>query len=256
MFERLQKPFLTVETGEAYQPIRITYDLLQKEKLNDAIQKVKCIETKQGGWNIFWREESNDLHFESLDSFKKDPEKPLRLGTMIIKKDTLYLNLPSFKRACLLVPLLHKLIPSSIAKVQKADFINKVFGLNERLPHGFAELFDEEELEKIVMQRLHDYELTQERCENANSADEALKILSEYTSTESHKRLPFAERYVFHLNEGVDPDVAYLGFYIFLRGRELVAIRRWFGETGYTLADAAEETIEQVFGGMDIDIIE
>ena len=55
---------------------------------------------------------------------------------------------------------------------------------------------------------------------------------------------------------GMDPDVAYLGFYIFLRGRELVAIRRWFGETGYTLADAAEETIEQVFGGMNIDIIE
>jgi hypothetical protein len=256
MFERLQKPFLTVETGEAYQPIRISYELLQKEKLDSVLQKIKCFESKQGRWSIFWRDECNDLHFESLDSFKKDPAKPVRLATMIIKNGSLYLNLPSFKRACLLVPLLHKIIKPEIAKIQKADFINKVFGLNERLPHGFAELFDEDELEKIVLQRLHDYEATKERCEHAASADEALKILSDYTNTESHKRLPFAERYVFHLNEGVDPDVAYLGFYIFLRGRELVAIRRWFGETGYTLADAAEETIEQVFGGMDIDIIE
>jgi hypothetical protein len=25
MFERLQKPFLTVETGEAYQPLRLSF---------------------------------------------------------------------------------------------------------------------------------------------------------------------------------------------------------------------------------------
>jgi hypothetical protein len=36
----------------------------------------------------------------------------------------------------------------------------------------------------------------------------------------------------------------------------LVAIKRWFGEAGYSLADAADETVEQVFGGMDIDILE
>ena len=32
MFERLQKPFLTVETGEAYQPVRIAYQLLQPDR--------------------------------------------------------------------------------------------------------------------------------------------------------------------------------------------------------------------------------
>lgn len=257
MFERLQKPFLTVETGEAYQPIRIAYDLLQPEKLNTVIAALKCIEAKKGGgWSVFWRDESDDIHFESLDSYKKDPENSLRLATIVIKDKSLYLNLPSFKRACLLVPLLHKLIDPSILKIKKADFINKVFGLNERLPHGFSELFDEDELEKIVNQRIHDYETVQERCENAESAEEAFKILSEYTDAESHKRLPYAERYVFEGMENMEADVAYLGFYIFLRGRELVAIRRWFGETGYTLADAAEETIEQVFGGMHIDILE
>jgi hypothetical protein len=257
MFERLQKPFLTVETGEAYQPIRIAYDLLLPDKLNEATHKLKCFAPKHGsGWNIFWRDECDDLHFESLDSFKKDLQHPLRLGTMIIKGNVLYLNLPSFKRACLLVPLLHRIIDPSIAKIKKADFLNKVFGLSERLPHGFAELFDEDVLEKIVHQRIHDYEEVQTRCEQAATVEEALTIMSEYTKSESHKKLPYAERYAFHEHNGIDPDVAYLGFYIFLRGRELVAIRRWFGESGYTLADAAEETIEQVFGGMDIDILE
>ena len=70
--------------------------------------------------------------------------------------------------------------------------------------------------------------------------------------------MPYAERYSFFDfdDNSTDPDVLYLGFYIFLRSRELVAIRRWFGESGYTLQDAAEDTIEKVFGGMDIDIIE
>jgi hypothetical protein len=257
MFERLQKPFLTVETGEAYQPIRVTYDLLQPERIKEALDKLLCVEAKiNGGWNIFWREECDDIHFESLESFKKDSTRPIRLATLIIRNKTLYLNLPSFKRACLLLPALHKLIDPSIIKIKKADFINKVFGLNERLPHGFAELFNEEELDKIVHQRIHDYEAMQSRCEHAKTAEEAFKILSDYTIKESHKRLPYTERYLFQETETTDPDVAYLGFYIYLRGRELVAIRRWFGESGYTLADAAEETIEQVFGGMNIDIIE
>lgn len=257
MFERLQKPFLTVETGEAYQPIRVAYDLLQPEKLTSIISKIKCFESKQGtGWNVFWRDECDEIHFESLESFKKDSKNPLRLATAIIKDGTFYLNLPSFKRACLIVPLLHKLFHADVLKVKKADFINKVFGLNERLPHGFSELFDEEELDKILHQRIHDYEAMQERCEQAESAEEAFKILSEYTNTESHKRLPYTERYIFHDSNEPDPDVAYLGFYIFLRGRELVAIRRWFGETGYTLADVAQETVEEVFGDMRLDILE
>lgn len=258
MFERLQKPFLTVETGEAYQPIRISYDILDATKLKAVFEKLNLLESKDvGGWNIFWRDECQDLHFESVENYKQNPKHPVRLGTFVIKNNILYLNLPSFKRACLLIPFFHRLIfEGSNIQIQKADFINKVFGLNERLPHGFAELFDENELEKIVAQRSHDYEVMHQNVEEAETIEEALSILANYNEAESHKRLPFAERFVFHPSNEDDPDIAYLAFYIFLRGRELVAIRRWFGETGYSLADAAEETMQQVFGNIDIDIIE
>lgn len=258
MFERLQKPFLTVETGEAYQPIRLTYDLYQKDKLVEMLNTLKCCDkgTSANSWTWYWKEECNELHFESLDSYRKNPQHALRLGTITLREDKLYLNLPSFKRACLAVPFFHRLIDQRIAKAHNADFINKVFGIDERLPHGFAELFKEDELEKIIQQRLHDYEVVQDKVEHAKTAEEAFTVLSEYTKTEARKRLPYAERYAFHETTDQDPDITFLGFYIFLRGRELVAIRRWFGETGYTLADAAEETVEQVFGGMNIDIIE
>lgn len=257
-FERLQKPFLTVETGEAYQPIRLFYEISEKTELINALNNLQCCQKNlnSNAWNWFWKNECDDIPFESVDSFRKNADHPIRLGTLIIRDETLYLNLPSFKRACLAVPFFHRLLNKQLVKIHHADFINKVFGLDDRLPHGFAELFKEEELEKLITERVHDYEKIQLQCENAATAEEAFKILAEYTKAEAQKKLPYTERYVFQHEETNDIDILFLGFYIFLRGRELVAIRRWFGDAGYSLAHAAEETIEKVFGGMNLDIIE
>src|ERR1700679_2766360 len=123
MFERLQKPFLTVETGEAYQPIRLTYDLYQEDKLIETLNQLKCCEKTSRGtsWNWFWRDEGDELHFESLDSYKKNPDHPLRIGTLTIRNEKLFLNLSSFKRACLAVPFFHRIVNPSITQVNKAD---------------------------------------------------------------------------------------------------------------------------------------
>jgi len=258
MFDRLQKPFLTVETGEAYQPIRLTYSIAQKDQLLPLLEGLQCVKknTTANSWTWYWQDECDDIHFESVDSFRKNPDRPLRLGTFTLREDKLYLNLPSFKRGCLAVPFFHRIISQDIAQIQIADFINKVFALDERLPHGFSELFKEEELDRILHQRVQDYQHVKELCEQAETAEEAFNILSQYTHSEAKKRLPYAERYVFEITPEQDLEVLFLAFYIYLRGRELVAIKRWFGQTGYSLADAAEETIEQVFGGMGIDFID
>src|SRR3990167_2479144 len=252
MFDRLQKPFLTVETGEAYQPLRLTYELKQKDTFIQTLEKLKCIQknTAPNSWSWYWQGECDELHFESLDSFRKNPEHPVRLATIILRDNKLFMNLPSFKRACLAVPFFHQRLGQESAHIHSADFINKVFALDEHLPHGFAELFKDDELDRILNERIDDYHKVKEKCEQATTAEDALVILSEYTDAESKKRLPYAERYVFDLTAEDDTEVVFLAFYIFLRGRELVAIKRWFGQSGYTLSDAADETIEEVFGGL------
>lgn len=256
MFERLQKPFLTIETGEAYQPIRLSYQINHKENLVSALNHLHCLKkTSQGHiWNWFWQDECAEIAFESLDTFKKNNNHPTRLGTVTIKDNRLYINLPSFKRACHAVPFFHRTLDAH-AQVDNADFINKVFGLDERLPHGYTELFKEDELDKIIAQRAKEYADVQKHCEEAKTAEEALTILSSYTRKESEKRLPYAERYHFP-TESKEADVVFLSFYIFLRSRELIAIRRWFGESSYNLADAVDETVHQVFGNMDIDLLD
>lgn len=258
MFDRLQKTFLTVETGEAYQPVRLTYRLENSDTLVQALESLRCIQkgATPNLWTWYWTDECVDIHFESVDSFKKNVERPTRLGTLMIRDDMLYFNLPSFKRACLAVPFFHRIINTETAMIDHADFINKVFALDERLPHGFTEVFKDEELDAILNQRVIDYHKVKEECEQASTAEEALSILDNYTKMELHKRLPYAERYLFDTLSQIDADVVFLAFYIFLRGRELVAIKRWFGQAGYTLADATDETITQVFGDMGIDLIE
>lgn len=257
MFDRLQKPFLTVETGEAYQPIRLTYELFDPKGLESIVENLKCIQKNSSphSWDWFWTGECQDLHFESLDAFKKNAQYPTRLGALVLKDNKLYLNLPSFKRACLAVPFFHKVIDPKVARVHHGDFINKVFAIDERLPHGFTELFKDDELDKVLSQRLEDYHKAKEECEHAGNAEEALIVLAEYARKEAQKKLPYAERYIFRLDTE-SAEAIFLGFYIFLRSREIVAIKRWFGETGYSVADVVEETVEQVFGGMDIDVIE
>lgn len=259
MFDRLQRPFLTVETGEAYQPVRLTYETHQVDGLVKTLENLQCIQknASPNSWSWYWKGECDEQHFESVDSFRKNPDLPIRLGTISLRDNKVSLSLPSFKRACLAVPFFNRMIPDQqLLKIMSADFINKVFALDERLPHGFTELFKDDELDRIMHQRIDDYHKVKTRCEQADSPEVAFKILSEYTRSEAMKRLPYAERYVFELTGNEDMDVVFLAFYIYLRGRELVAIKRWFGQTGYTLADAADETIEQVFGGMGLDIIE
>jgi hypothetical protein len=257
MFDRLQKPFLTVETGEAYQPIRLMYDVSQADGLVKALDELKCIQKNMTAntWTWYWKDECDSVHFESLDSFRKSETHPVRLGTLTLREDRLYINLPSFKRACIAANFFNKVISHDLASVHIADFINKVFALDERLPHGFTELFKDEELDRILRQRLVEYTQVKEMCEHAQTAEQAFSLLSDYTKAENRKRLPYAERYEFHI-KGQDPEVVFLAFYIYLRSRELVAIKRWFGQAGYSLADVVDDTVDGVFGGLGIDIIE
>lgn len=258
MFDRMQKQFLTVETGEAYQPIRLMYHVMQKDELIKTLDNLQCIQKNvtPNSWTWYWKAECDDVHFESLPSFRKHPDHPVRLGTINLRDDKLYFHLPSFKRACLTIPFFYKVITQSIAVLQQADFINKVFAIDERMPHGFTELFNDQELDKVLNQRLEDYHRVKEQCEEAETVEKALDILSEYTEHEAKKRLPYAERYQFEAISEQDADVIFLAFYIFLHGRELVAIKRWFGQIGYSLVDATEEMIQSVFGEMNIEFLE
>ncbi len=180
MFDRLQKPFLTVETGEAYQPVRLTYKVFKPKQVAQLLDSLQCVQRNDQAartWDWYWQNESNELHFESLDSYQRNAANPLRLASLHLDDDHLYIHLRSFKRACLAVPFFHQKFDQQVAIIHHADFINKVFATDERLPHGFSELFGEEELQRILTQRLTDYQSVQKQCENAQTQKKLLRTL-------------------------------------------------------------------------------
>lgn len=258
MFERLQKPFLTVETGEAYQAIRLVFQIQDESAVVDKLNHLKSVSpVSKNQFNWFWRDETESLPFSSLESLRILNTKHIRLASLTLKEGKLFIQLHSFKRACIALSFFREQL-KEMAAPHHADFINKIFGLDERLPHGFAEFLQDEELEHLVQERLSEFEKINEACENAASAEEALAILKNYSEKESQKRLPYTERYVFetnnsHTNDKDANNIIDLGFYIFLRSRELVAIRRWLGEEDAHLSKVFEDTFLHAFGELEID---
>ncbi len=49
MLDRIQKPFMTVDTGEAYQPLRLTYDLYDSTALIAALNQINCLTKNAAG---------------------------------------------------------------------------------------------------------------------------------------------------------------------------------------------------------------
>ena len=73
-------------------------------------------------------------------------------------------------------------------------------------------------------------------------------IADMYLQLKTHER-------VFTIDCG-KPDIPLHGSVDIRNGTALNDTATFSCETGYTLANAAEETIEQVFGGMNIEILE
>lgn len=251
MLERLQRPFLTVETGEAYQAIRLVFEIQDETALLDKLSSLKCVlpvSSKQLSW--YWRDEVESLPFSSLDSLRILSTKQIRLASLSLKESRLYIQFQSFKRACMGLTFFREQL-KNIATPHHADFVNKIFGLDERLPHGFTELFQDSELEELVQERLIEFEKVNQACEDAASAEEALAILKAYSEKESQKRLPYTERYLFEPTETDIHKVMDLSFFIFLRSRELVAIKRWLGEDDAHLSKVFENSFLDSFGEYD-----
>ena len=245
MIDDAIEPFLTVETGEAYQPIRLTYALHDHSSLLQKLNTLKCIQKSlsRDAWAWYWRNECSHAPFQAMVEFFCNLQKnEIRLATLNIQDNKLYVYLPSFKRACLALAFFHFMIDPEIATLQHSDFINKIYNIHEPLPRGFADLFNEQELNQHSIDRVTEYLKVMKMCAHTQEPEDAMHIFLE---NEAKWNIPYAERYVFHPDEN-DFERLFLTFYTFLRTRELVALKHWIGETDYNFSDVTKETAENI----------
>lgn len=248
-------PFLTVDTGEVYQPIRLTFKIKNLVLLEEQIDDLACIKKiNHNTWYWLWCNETAELPFASISNFNQSGA--MKIATLLRFGDLLYLNLQSFKRACLAIPFFHNIFNEKSACLLYADFINKVYAYNEQKIEDFSSLFSEQELQTALQQKLHDYQQMQQKCEHASDISQALEIVKSYAALENKKLVSSVERYEFNFKNCTDLSIVFLSFYVFIRSRELAAIKRWFGVTDYSLSNAVDEAMEQIFGDLGIDLID
>jgi tetratricopeptide (TPR) repeat protein len=244
--------FRTVETKEAYQPARLIFKIINLKKVVETLNLLKCcISTSATSWDLYWRDEVDKIDFKNLDSYQRGPSPPL-LAKVNLDGKHIYINVLSTRRLALLAPFFYKLFRSQEALITIAYFYTILMGCRESLPNLWSQISLKEADEVRDYQRIAELVLKMRR-DNAASAEESRELLENYCERGVSKDLLPIESYQFDLsfcssNPNQDEleriHVKFLSFYVYLRGRELTSIRRWFGEVNYTLKDAAAETVK------------
>ena len=122
--------WLTLVTGEPYQPARLYYQLVGKvDDLRDRFSQLDCIVpgNRKGQWLWQFEAEAKRLRFERLYRQLKLEERPVTLGQFEISAEQVTLTVLSFDRLLQAVPFWDRHISREIMQARKMHLVNHFF---------------------------------------------------------------------------------------------------------------------------------
>lgn len=131
-------PWLTLVTGEPYQPARAYYQFEGQLKsevsaLKTCIQQLDCMVpgNRKGQWLWQFEAEAERLRFERIYRQLSPEERPVTLGQFEISDNDVTLTVFSFDRLLQAIPFFDRHIPRDIAKATKMHLVNHFFSPSE-----------------------------------------------------------------------------------------------------------------------------
>ncbi len=127
-------PWLTLVTGEPYQPARVYYQLLgEVSAFRDRLQQLDCIVpgNRKGQWLWQFEAEAERLRFERIYRQLTPEERPVTLGQFEIFDNGVTLTVLSFDRLLQAIPFFDRHIDREIAKATKMHLVNYFFSPGE-----------------------------------------------------------------------------------------------------------------------------
>lgn len=131
-------PWLTLVTGEPYQPARAYYEFSGQLKsevsaLTTGFQQLDCMVpgNRKGQWLWQFEAEAERLRFERIYRQLTPEERPVTLGQLQVTDGGVTLTVLSFDRLLQAVPFFDKHIPRDIAKATKMHLVNHFFSPSE-----------------------------------------------------------------------------------------------------------------------------
>jgi hypothetical protein len=241
MEELTRAPFLLTMTEEPYQPVRIYYQVFQKNAVIGRFKRLRCIDLdeKKNRWVWLYEEEAKNIKFTK--SYKDIPKeyRPIVLGSFTWKGDTeLRLDVRSFERVVAAIQFFDQKINRRLAKVTKIKIVNKLFSTSLNI--------DE-------MSTHHNIFFEQREAVNPRDRMKELKeIESQHEDPEEGREAGFS--YLQRQLEEPSPEVEELetNFYedgiqslsMLLQMRQIEAMEHWQGNKSFSPFDIVKTIIE------------
>jgi hypothetical protein len=231
-----EKKLQVTLTGEPVQPIRLYYEVRDKELLVRRLRRLRCFDFDPNGkrWVWLYEHEARTLAFKTPYAAQPREQRPIVIGSLFLKGSKAFLDLRSFKRALQAIPFLDEHLGRDAARITHAAVVNRLFDARELLPSNLDCFFMSKDL---VERRPAD-----STAELKSSADrhrtEGQVDVGAVVEEQAREPLPEIEKFPVHFYEdGID------SLKTALRMREIIALEHWKGNVGYTFYDVLKTTI-------------
>jgi hypothetical protein len=144
--DKAERQLLATVTGELCQPVRIYYDVPDKNAVNKKFRALKCVQSDPARrrWVWLFDGEAKGLAFEK--SYRDIPTKlrPIVIGSFHFRPPSeMHLDLRSIERAIHALPFFDRHLGRKTAAATDFSIVNRLLGADEQ-PIDFDRLFKDE----------------------------------------------------------------------------------------------------------------
>jgi hypothetical protein len=228
----LEKTIGMTVTGEIFQPVRLYYKVVNRDKLEKCFDNLRCIEfdASKNRWVWLYDEEAKSIDLKI--KFSSIPEKirPVIIGSFFWKSaDDLVLDLRSFERALEAIKFFDKKFPRSNATVTHCSVVNRIFELHESSASNFDAFFENnDKMVEINPEAFID------RTKEASLSTDGKPNFQAITSFINDEMTRFFEVEKFPTNFYEDGIKSLKTTFIL---RRTIAMERWNGDDNYSWKD-------------------
>jgi len=238
----LEKTIGMTVTGEVFQPVRLYYTVLNREKIEECLACLRCMEVdaSQKRWVWLYNEEAKSIDFKNNYYSISEKVSPIVLGSFVWKSaETLILDVRSYERALEAIQFFDKYIPRSLAKVTHCATVNRIFEIAESAPSNFDVFFENnDKLVEINPKGFMDR--ARETPLSANGSPD-FRAITSFLDKEMERFFEF-EKFPIHFYE--DGITSLKGAFIF---RRTIAIERWEGNPNYSFKDVFKKMFNTIY---------
>ena len=225
-------------TGEIFQPIRLHYRVLNRNKIEKVFNRLRCIEfdASRKRWVWLYNEEAKSIDFDNKSSFIPEEIQPIIIGSFIWKgADALVLDVRSYERALEAIKFFDKKISRSTAMVTHCSVVNKIFEMSESAISNFDVFFENNE-SMVEIKPEETMERMKRACLSSNHQPDFQAITS-FLDKEM-ERFFEVEKFPAHFYE--DGIKSLQASFIL---RRIIAMERWRGNVSYSYKNALQKLL-------------